>query len=88
MKKVIVKRIENYNYTMVDTNNNVYIKNIEFYSKYKPVVDDVIYFDDKILNEDNLYAFDEIHDQIHVEMEDMIKIVHDDKEYYFQRIYG
>ena len=88
MKKVIVKKIDNYNYTLVDTKNSLYIKNIEFYSNYKPVVGDVIYLDDKILNENNLYAFSEIFDQENVLMEDMIKIIHDDKVYYFQRIYG
>ena len=88
MKKVIIKKIENYNYTLVDSDNNVYIKNIEFYSNYKPIVGDTVYFDDKILNENNLYAFDEIYDQNNILVEDIIKIIHDDKEYYFQRRYG
>ena len=28
MKKVIVKKIDNYDYTLVDSNNNTYILNI------------------------------------------------------------
>ena len=88
MKKVMVKEINGYDYTLIDTNNNSYIKNIEFYSNYKPVVGDVIYFDDSIMEEINLYAFDEIYDTNNIDMKDMIKIVHNDKEYYFQRRYG
>ena len=33
-------------------------------------------------------AFDEIYDRTNYELVDMIKVIHDDKEYYFQRRYG
>jgi hypothetical protein len=88
MKKTTIRKIEGYNYTLVDTDNKTYVINIEFYSKYKPQENDIIYFDDSILEEVNLYAFDEIYDTTNVSIEDIIKIVHDNKEYYFQRRYG
>ena len=88
MKKVTITKIDKYNYTLVDENNKLYIKNIEFYSNYKPVVGDVIYLDDSVLNEENLYAYDEIYDKTNYQLEDMIKIIHNDQEYYFQRKYG
>ena len=88
MKKVVIKEINNYDYTLVDSNNKVYIKNIEFYSEYKPSVGDIIYLDDGILNTTNIYSFDEIYDTSKVKMEDIIKVISKDKEYYFQRSFG
>ena len=88
MKKVVIKDIKYYNYTLVDNEDNEYIKNIEFYSNYKPMVNDIIYLDEKILDEVNLYSFDEIYDTKRAKLEDMIKVVHEDKEYYFQRRFG
>ena len=88
MKKVVIKDIKDYNYTLVDNEDNEYIKNIEFYSNYKPMVNDIIYLDEKILDEVNLYSFDEIYDTKRAKLEDMIKVVHEDKDYYFQRRFG
>ena len=87
MKKVIINKIDGYDYELKD-NNQTYIKNIEFYSNYKPVIGDIIYLDDLILDEDNLYAFDEVYDTSNIKLEDVIKVVHGTKEYYFQRRYG
>ena len=88
MKKVVIKEINDYDYTLVDSDNKTYIKNIEFYSDYKPVVGDIIYLDDSILNIMNIYSFDEIYDTSNVKKEDIIKVVSKDKEYYFQRSFG
>jgi len=87
MKKVIIKDINNYDYVLVDKDNKSYIKNIEFYSKYKPNINDIIYLDDELLN-DNLLAFDEIYDITNVDKRDIIKVVNANNEYYFQRRYG
>ena len=87
MKKVIIKEINNYEYTLVDKDNE-YIKNIEFYSNYKPCVGDIIYLDDSIINDVNLFTFDEVYDTKNVKKEDIIKIVSNNKEYYFQRRFG
>jgi hypothetical protein len=88
MKKVIVKEINDYNYTLVDKDNKTYIKNIEFYSDYKPNINDVIYLDESILLETNLFAFDEIYDLKDIDKKDVIKIINNEKEYYFQRRFG
>ena len=88
MKKVIIKDIDNYVYTLIDETKNVYNKNIEFYSDYKPMVGDIIYLSENILYIDNLYAFDDSIDAFNNSIDDIIKIIHDDKEYYFQRKYG
>ena len=88
MKKLIIKERNNYDYTLIDEKENIYNKNIEFYSKYKPQVNDIIYVDESILNEINLYAFDEVYDTKNVNIKDIVKVVSNDKEYYFQRRYG
>ena len=87
MRKVVIEKIDGYDYSLREDNKK-YVKNIEFYSSYKPMVGDIIYLDDLILDEDNLYAFDEIYDTSKKNLSDIIKIIHDDKEYYFQRRYG
>ena len=83
-----IEKINNYEYTLVDGDNKVYIKNIEFYSNYKPQVNDILCLDDSILKEINLYAFDEVNDTDNVKIEDIIKVIHKDREYYFERQYG
>ena len=88
MIKTIVKSINNYDYTLVDNQNNEYVINIEFYSNYKPQLNDIIYFDNIIIDKTNLYAFDEVYDTMNIDIKDIIKVVHEDKEYYFQRRYG
>ena len=89
MKRVLIKDIKDYNYTLVDQDNKEYKKNIEFYSNYKPVIGDILYIDDSIINDINLYAFDEIYDATKAKIEDIIKVVsNDQKEYYFQRRFG
>ncbi len=88
MRKLIIKEIDNYDYMLMDQDNITYNKNIEFYSKYKPQVNDIIYVDDSIINEVNLYAFDELYDTRDVDIKDIIKVVSNDIEYYFQRRYG
>ena len=88
MQKLIIKEINNYDYTLTDEKGNIYNLNIEFYSKYKPQVNDIVYFDDSILEEINLYAFDEVYDTRNVDIKDIIKVVSNNNEYYFQRRYG
>ena len=88
MKKPVIKEINSYDYTLMDKDNNIYNKNIEFYSKYKPQLNNIIYVDDSIINEVNLYTFDEVYDTRNIDIKDIIKVVSNNKEYYFQRRYG
>ena len=87
MKKLKIVYIDNYDYTFVDTNNKNYKLNIEFYCK-KPVVGDTIYFPNELLDEVNMFAFGEIHDDPNRSEVDIIKVVTKDSEYYLQRYYG
>jgi len=88
MKKVRIKKIEKCNYTLIDDNNNEYIKNIEFTGKYKPQEGDIIYLSDKILVEVNLFSFGDIYDKYNVSVDDIIKVISDNDEYYLERQYG
>ena len=88
MQKVKIDKINDYNYILIDKDHNIYEKNIEFYCQYIPQVGDIIYLSDDILRETNLYAFDEIHDETNLNINDVLKVVSEDKKYYFQRIFG
>ncbi len=88
MEKVRIKKINNYDYTLIDNSNKEYIKNIEFTGKYKPHEGDIIYLSEKILIENNLFSFGDIYDQYNVEIDDIIKVVNNEKEYFFQRQFG
>ena len=88
MIKVIIRKINNFDYTLVDESGITYTINIEFYSNYKPVVGDIIYLSKEILINKNLYSFDEVYNTNNIDIIDVIKVVHQDNSYYFQRIYG
>ena len=86
--KLTIKEVDNYNYTFTDDNGKIYSFNIEFYSNYKPQINDILYIDDNLIKDTNLYAFDEVYDAVNFDMKDFIKIVSNDESYYFQRRYG
>ncbi len=87
MRKVIVTKIDNYNYTLFD-GEKTYVKNIEVYSNKKIKVNDFIYISEKILNENNLFAFTDLFQDRNIEPSDLIKVISNCDEYYLQRIYG
>lgn len=88
MKKLKIVKIDNYDYTFVNSNGKNYTLNIEFYCEYKPSIGDIIYFPDDLLKEVNLFAFGDIYDDPNMEETDMIKVVSGDRQYYLQRYYG
>ena len=88
MKKLIISKIDNYDYTLVDESRKSYNLNIEFYTRYKPQMADIIYIDESILEEKNLFAFCEIDDNDNADIKDIAKVVNNNKEYYFKRVYG
>ena len=84
MKKVQVVKINNYIYTLED-NNKLYDINIEFQDT-EVNVGDYIFIDDKVLEEANIYTYGPIIENN--DLEDIIKIVKDDKEIFLQRYFG
>lgn len=86
MKKVRVKEVQDkYVYVLEDKDGRNYRKNIEFYDT-EIHEGDYIYISDDVLKEINLYAYGPIQEDASVE--DLIKIIHNDKEIYLQRYYG
>ena len=88
MKKLVVQCIDNNNYMLVDEYNNVYIKNIEFYTEVKPKVNDIMYLADRVVDRISLYAFGEIYDTKNYRVDDFMKLVSNGKEYYYQELFG
>ncbi len=85
MKKVTVIEINGYIYTLEDEDNKRYEINIEFYDT-KIDIGDIIYLNEKVLKETNLYSYGPIIENNDVE--DLIKIVKNNKNIYLQRYYG
>lgn len=85
MKKLKVIEINEYLYTLEDSDKKTYIRDIEFYDT-KVEVGDYIYADEILINETNIYVYGPIIEKNNIE--DLIKIVHNDKEIYLQRYYG
>lgn len=91
MIKLLVKKIDGFNYYLSDVNSkNSYNINIEFYSD-KPVVGDYLYLSfplikEKILNIGPLTS--EYGKEIIEEDDDLIKLEHDGNIIYLKRLYG
>lgn len=92
MLKTKVLRIEEYNNYVLECNNKIYNLTIEFLGDKVPKVNDVIYVNDKILEEVNLYTYGPLNSKysknINVNEEELIKVVTSDDAYYLQRYYG
>ncbi len=87
MKKLKIIGIDTYNYVFSDDNIS-FMKTVEFYSNYKPRINDILYVSDKLFGEDNLYTFGDISNVKNVKEEDIIKVVSGNSEYYLLRLYG
>jgi len=88
MKKLIIKSINNYNYTLVDKNNKEYIINIEFYGlKDKPSINDIIYMNEDIIK-DNVLNFESIKENKKINPQEIVVLEHETNRIYLRRIYG
>ena len=85
MKRLIVSKKDGYDYYLKDLNNE-YKLNIEFYDICVNI-GDYIYLDEDILKEKNLFCFGNIKSN-NLSEKDLIKVVHENKEYYLERYYG
>lgn len=88
MLKLSIEKIDEYLYTLIDSNGKRYNLNIEFYG-FVPEVGDIAYLNEKNVIENNLYNYGPINSKYTREdEEDIIKIVHGDNMIYLQRYYG
>lgn len=91
MIKLKIIGIEEYNY-ILENNNNTCNLNIEFLGDKIPTINDIIYINEKILKEKNLYVYGPLNSKysrnINVTEEELIKVITPNEEYYLQRYYG
>lgn len=76
-----------YYYIVIDSDNNKYELNIEFYDINKPNVGDILYFPKRILVNKGVYSFGKIKDTNNT-LDDYIVVVLNGKKFYLQRYYG
>lgn len=87
IKTKIIDIKDIYYYTVIDSDNNKYELNIEFYDINKPNVGDILYFPKRILVNNGVYSFGKIKNTNNT-LDDYIVVVLDGKKFYLQRYYG
>lgn len=88
MKKLIIKKISNYNYQLEDEFGNKYQLNMEFHSLNKKlVIGNIMFIPEQLLKNNAMYTFGPIKEEL-FDVDEYIKIIIDNKEYYLQRYYG
>ena len=95
MIKLIIDKVEGYNYYLIDNNNKKYKINIEFYNiENKPKEKDIIYMNKELLNEINIpLSFGPLLVKYGRKIEsaedkDILVLVSDNKKEYLKRYYG
>jgi len=87
MKKLYIKNINGYNYTLTD-NNKEYNLNIEFYNLLdKLAINDIVYMNNNILK-DKVLNFEVLNNNELIVLKEIIVIEHNDNKIYLKRIYG
>ena len=93
MQKLIINKIDNYNYELQDKDDNIYNINIEFYDLYKKIqVGNVLYMDEELLKEKmlNFGSLDNECGKVITDSadKDIVVLVINDEKNYLKRIYG
>lgn len=93
MKKLIIKKIDHYNYLLQDEKKKSYTINIEFYDINTIIdIDDILYMDEKLLKENmlNLGLFNNPCGRNIENSEDKDIVILQTKQnrFYLKRIYG
>jgi len=84
MIKLKVIDIDGYNYKLETTNGYIKTINIDIYDEIKIEINDYIYMSTTTLKENIPLQFGPIHNN----KNEIIKVVNENKERYFQRYYG
>lgn len=97
MKKVEIDKIDNYIYTLKDMDSyldKLYNLNIEFLNiTFEVKVNDIIYINDKLLKGNEMLTYGEtkeisINDIDKIDSNENIVLIHENKIYKLDRIYG
>ena len=93
MQKLVINKIDNYNYELQDKDDNIYNINMEFYDLEKTVqVGDVLYMDEDLLKE-KILNFGSLNNECGKVItdssdKDIIVLVINNEKNYIKRIYG
>ncbi len=95
MKKLLITKKDNYEYTLKDIENNEYQFNIEFYNiENNPEVGDYLFISEKILQENNAFLnFDSLESEYGRKIEsanddDIVALIVRREKIYLKRVYG
>lgn len=86
--KLKIVEIEGYNYILETAEGKRVSKNINFYIKNKPTLNNYIYMSKNIINEINLFQYGDIINFNDINPDEIIKIENEKEEYFLQRYYG
>ena len=86
LKKLKVIKVDEYDYQF-EYGNKIIKKNIEFYSKTKPMVGDYVYVSESTLA-DNILSYGHIKSLNSIKHNNVMVIERDEKRIYLQRYYG
>lgn len=87
MIEVTINSINNYDYLLKDKDNKEYKISIELFD-YNLEVNDKVYINKKLLNNNVLYRFGKIYEDNNANELDIIKVIRNKEEFYLQRYYG
>lgn len=87
MIEVTINSINNYDYLLKDKDNKEYKISIELFD-YNLEVNDKLYINKKLLNNNVFYRFGKIYEDKNANELDIIKVIRNKEEFYLQRYYG
>lgn len=89
MKKLLISKIDNYIYHLIDDNQKTFILNLEFIEN-KPKVNDYLFLAEELLQEKNFYTFGLLNENelANIKHKDIVKVISNDVTTYYQKYYG
>ena len=94
MKKLEIVKIDNYNYTLKDSQDNTYELNLEFYNlTQKPQIGEYIFMNEALLKSNIPLSFDVLNSKYGKYItdshdEDLIVLIIDNEKICLKRVYG
>lgn len=88
MEKLKITGINIFEYVLQKQNGEIITKNIEFYIKNKPEVNEYIYMSKDIVKEINIFQYGIINNVEKINENEIIQVITANGKYYLQRYYG
>ena len=94
MIKCVIEKVEDYNYTIRDIENEMHILNMDFYGlEKKPSVGDCLYIKEELLNSQVPLYFEVMPNLnkdafLLLNEKEFLLLIIENQEYYLKRVYG